>query len=105
MISFYFFSKKETYLILNTISHDYIPKKKKKTKGLTQFYFNLLILKTTHFHTIDYSTSTVLFIPKNIYIYLRHVILFTSQLHIYHIRVCPTAYLNFCTVWTMNSDI
>ena len=26
-------------------------KRKEKNRGLTQFYFNLLILKTTHFHT------------------------------------------------------
>ena len=63
----------------------YQKKKEKKNKGLTQFYFNLLILKTTHFHTqliTQFQPFFLLKKKKNV----RHVILFTSQLHSYHIR-------------------
>ena len=63
----------------------YQKKKEKKNKGLTQFYFNLLILKTTHFHTqliTQFQPFFLLKKKKNV----RHVILFTSQLHINHIR-------------------
>ena len=59
-------------------------KRKEKNRGLTQFYFNLLILKTTHFHTqlITQFQPFFLLKKKNV----RHFILFTSQLHSYHIR-------------------
>ena len=59
-------------------------KRKEKNRGLTQFYFNLLILKTTHFHTqlITQFQPSFLLKKKNV----RHFILFTSQLHSYHIR-------------------
>ena len=67
------------------MSHDYIKKQKnKKTKGLTQLYFILLILKTTHFH-IQLITQLQPFLKKRKR-KLRHVVLFTSRLHIYHIR-------------------
>ena len=61
-------------------------KKKKKNQGI-----NSILFQPTHFkdhtfsHPIDYSTSTVLF-TKRKKKKLRHVIPFTSQLHIYHIR-------------------
>ena len=67
MISFYFFSKKkEAYLILNTISHNYIPKKKKKkTQGINSILFQPAHFKDHTFsQAIDYSTPTDHFIKK-----------------------------------------